>query len=171
MPASLPSLLLQAIKVRLEIEDDHQVLPDPDILFDIIRMDKLRPAPIAELIEPQPDELCPLPVEIIDISIGRGSEDLLRHRLCAGLHARTIYSTRFLEQPEGKIQERYGLTKDAAHKDVDDWISDRDLTHPSECMLRVHDDERRTGLASLARCGRRRAGSDSTCIWMALSHR
>ena len=24
MPASLPSLLLQAIKVRLEIEDDHQ---------------------------------------------------------------------------------------------------------------------------------------------------
>ena len=50
------------------------------------------------------------------------------------------------EQPEGKIQERYGLTKDAAHKDVDDWISDRDLTHPSECMLRVHDDERRTGL-------------------------
>ena len=26
------------------------------------------------------------------------------------------------EQLEGKIQERYGLTKDAAHKDVDDWI-------------------------------------------------
>ena len=58
--------------------------PDPDILFDIIRMDELRPAPIAELIEPQPGELCPLPVQNTDISICCGSEDLLRHRLCAG---------------------------------------------------------------------------------------
>ena len=26
------------------------------------------------------------------------------------------------EQLEGKIQKRYGITKDAARKDVDDWI-------------------------------------------------
>jgi uncharacterized protein YjbJ (UPF0337 family) len=26
------------------------------------------------------------------------------------------------EQLEGKIQERYGISKDAARKDVDDWI-------------------------------------------------
>jgi uncharacterized protein YjbJ (UPF0337 family) len=27
------------------------------------------------------------------------------------------------EQLEGKIQERYGLAKDRARKDVDDWLS------------------------------------------------
>ena len=80
--------------------------------------------------------------------------------------ARRTWSLDAANSLRARFQERYGLTKDAAHKDVDDWISDRDLTHPSECMLRVHDDERRTGLASLARCGLRRAGSDLTCIWI-----
>jgi PRC-barrel domain len=60
-------------------------------------MDELPPAPIAELIQRQPGELCPLPVEIIDISIGRGSEDLLRHRLCHEMKALGCMLARYIQ--------------------------------------------------------------------------
>jgi hypothetical protein len=87
----------EAVHEFKELASLDRVLPDPDILFDIIRMDELRPAPIAELIEPQPGELCPLPVEIIDISIGRGSEDLLRHRLCHEMKALGCLLARYIQ--------------------------------------------------------------------------
>jgi hypothetical protein len=72
------------------------VLPKSDILSDIIGVNDLGPTPITDLVKGHAGKLHPLLVEVINISIGFGREDLLGHRFGHEAQAVGAFAQHFL---------------------------------------------------------------------------
>src|SRR5579871_4017574 len=75
---------VRAPEALLEIEwfaAFNRLPPDTDIRLHIIRVNELRPTPVLHRVEGKAGEFYPLAVEVINITVRSGGEDLLRHRL------------------------------------------------------------------------------------------
>src|ERR1700722_6110256 len=57
------------------------VLPAADVFLYVVGVNKLRPAPIFDLLEGKARELRPLLIEIVNVAVGLGREHFLRHGL------------------------------------------------------------------------------------------
>ncbi len=57
-----------------------RVTPRADVLFHIVGMNELSPAPVFHLLEWEPGEFDPLPVEVVDLTVRLRGENFLRHR-------------------------------------------------------------------------------------------
>src|SRR5579859_6726267 len=60
----------------------NRMLPAPEVFFNIIGMNKLRPSPLSNFLKRETGKLSPLWIEVIDGSVRFGREDFLGHRLC-----------------------------------------------------------------------------------------